>query len=376
MAWIEQRGSRYRVRYRQPDGTVGTDSSHPTRAAALLRAKQVDIDQACDTYLDPAAGRITLGEWVALWEPGHLAGEARMAADRSHLRNHILPVFGHVPLTRINRHAVKMFVVQLRRTLADSSVASVMSLLNLLLREAVADQRIGHNPGHGVRVTTRRPAERPTATAGQINTIVDRIGRRSDQILVVTAAYTGLRWGELAGLARANTRLSDGLIHVHAQVGALHEVQGRFYLGPPKTASSARDVHLPPFLIHLLQKQLDSHDHELMFCGARGAYLRRSSMSRRVWRPALDGDPHTGTAPIIAGMHFHDLRHTHKTWLIEDDIPEIAQAKRLGHRMPGVRGIYSHVTPAMQQRITEALQDRWLATQPRPAREHRRLHAA
>ena len=32
-------------------------------------------------------------------------------------------------------------------------------------------------------------------------------------------------------------------------------------------------------------------------------------------------------------MHFHDLRHTHKTWLIEDDIPEIAQAKRLGHRM-------------------------------------------
>ena len=172
---------------------------------AEIRCKQVEVDQALDTYLDPALGRITLAERVAIWEPGHLAGEARWAAYRSHLRNHILPVFGDVPLSKINRHAVKMFVVQLRRTLADSSVASVMSLLNLLLREAVADQRIGHNPGHGVRVATRRPAERPTATAAQVNTIVSRIERRSDQILVVTAAYTGMRWGELAGLARANT---------------------------------------------------------------------------------------------------------------------------------------------------------------------------
>ena len=67
---------------------------------------------------------------------------------------------------------------------------------------------------------------------------------------------------------------------------------------------------------------LDSHDHDLVVCVARGAYLRRSGMSRRVWRPAVNGNPHTRTGPVIEGMHFHDLRHTHKTWLSEDDIPE------------------------------------------------------
>jgi integrase len=376
MAWVERRGNSFRVRYRNPDGTVGTDSSHPTRAAAEIRCKQVDVDQAFDTYLDPAAGRITLAEWVAIWERGHLAGDAKWAAYRSHLRNHILPRFGHVQLSKITRQSVKVFVKHLKTQLADSSAANVMTLLSLLMREAVADRRIGYNPCTGVRVVTRRAPERPHATPAQVNTITARINRRADQILVITAAYTGMRWGELTGLARANTHLGEGFIRVHPEVGALHEVQGRLYLGPPKTASSVRDIHLPPFLVGLLQEVLDSHDHDIVFCGARGAFLRRSSMSRRVWGPAVNGNPRTRTGPVIQGMHFHDLRHTHKTWLIEDDIPEIAQAQRLGHRLPGVRGIYSHVTPTMRQRITDALQARWLSTQPAPAATVRHLHAA
>jgi integrase len=364
MAWVEQRGTRYRVRMRMPDGSVGVDSSHPTRAAAEIRCKQVDVEQALDTYIDPARGRITLAEWVTIWETGHLAGPAKWAAYRSHLRIHILPAFGTTPLNQITRHAVKLFVKQLKRRLADSSAASVMTLFGLLMREAVADRRIPHNPCHGVRVVTQRAAERPHATAAQVSEIAARIARPSDQLLVITAAYTGMRWGELAGLARANTHLDDGLLIVHPEVGALHEVGAQLYLGPPKTRDSARDIHLPPFLIAKLKTLLDSHDHDLVFTGARGGVLRRSAMSRRVFAPAVNGDRRANLPPVIAGMHFHDLRHTHKTWLIEDDIPEVAQAKRLGHRLAGVRGIYSHVTPAMVQRIVDALEHRWTTSQP------------
>jgi hypothetical protein len=243
-AWIEQRGTRWRVRFRNTDGTVGTDGTD-----AALRCKQVDIDQAYDTYLDPNNGRITLAEWVSTWQAGHEASPITRATYTSYLRNHILPRFGQTPINKITRQDAKVFAKQLKQRLVERTVADVMSLLSLLLREAVADRRIGFNPCHGVRVTTGHRVERTPATADQINRIAERIRRRSDQILVVTAAYTGMRWGELAGLAKANTHLGDGLIKVHPDVGALHEVSGTLYLGPPKSAASVRDIHLPPFLI-------------------------------------------------------------------------------------------------------------------------------
>ncbi|GAA1294442.1 hypothetical protein [Saccharothrix xinjiangensis] len=46
-------------------------------------------------------------------------------------------------------------------------------------------------------------------------------------------------------------------------------------------------------------------------------------------------------------MHFHDLRHTHKTWLIEDGVPEVLQHKRIDHKFRGVMGVCSHVTQPM-----------------------------
>ena len=58
-------------------------------------------------------------------------------------------------------------------------------------------------------------------------------------------------------------------------------------------------------------------------------------------------------------MHFHDLRHTHKTWLIEDGVPEVLQHKRIGHEFRGVMGVYSHVTRPMVDAMLEGLQARW-----------------
>ena len=369
MAWVEKHRSLFRVRLRLPDGTVVTESIHPTKPAAQLRAKEIDLEVARDTFLDPRDGRVPLTEWVQLWQDTHEAGPATWSAYRSHLKLHILPRLGHLPLNAIRRQHVKALILDLKTKLAPRSIADVIMVLSLVLNEAIEDRRITHNPCRGVRVAGGPRSERPTATPVQVGQIAARLTRPVDHAMVVTAAYTGMRWGELAGLSRDNLDLNSGLIRIDPRTGALHEVGGQLFLGPPKTPDSAREVHLPPFLTQLLTQVMAAHPHPMVFCGARGSYQRRSNFNRRAWTPATAGNPEQHLPPVLAGMHFHDLRHTHKTWLIEDGIPEIVQARRLGHRLPGVRGIYSHVTPAMQQHVVQALQRRWEAHHAQPEHE-------
>lgn len=69
---------------------------------------------------------------------------------------------------------------------------------------------------------------------------------------------------------------------------------------------------------------------------------------------------HARVAADLDRAHFHDLRHTHRTWMDEDNVPEVAQARRLGHQPPGIRGVYAHTTPTMTERLLAGLQQRWL----------------
>jgi integrase len=127
--------------------------------------------------------------------------------------------------------------------------------------------------------------------------------------------------------------------------GALHEVNGVLRLGPPKTKAAVRTVHLPPFLVALLDTlRRGSPCARFVFTAPEGGWHRRANFRQRVWLPAVAGDPKRGWTPIFPGLHFDDLRHTQKIWLIEDAVPDVLQCQRLGRRLHGVGGIYSHST--------------------------------
>lgn len=359
MAWTEKRGRSWRVRYQRPDGTLGSINGFTTKTAADTKARNIETDIDRNYFRDPRS-QVTLAEWVDIWSEAHRASATTWAKYTAHLRNHIIPQFGGMTLDTITRIQIKRWVTQLRKRLAHGTVIDCVTLLSMLLREAVDEDLITSNPCRNLRLNDTESRDRVTATPAQVERIADRC-EPADALLIRTAAYTGLRWSELAALQWHNVDLRRYTITIDAKHGALHEVHGRLELGPPKTPASVRTVHLPPCLAQALRNHTGQQHHHHVFTSDRNELLRRSNFRNRTWNPAVAGHAKRGWPAILPGLTFHALRHTHKTWMIEDGIPEVLQHERLGHRLPGIRGIYSHPSQPMIDAMLDALERRWRA---------------
>jgi hypothetical protein len=53
------------------------------------------------------------------------------------------------------------------------------------------------------------------------------------------------------------------------------------------------------------------------------------------------------------------LRDCHQTWLDDLGIRYVLQSERMGHEVPGMRGVYTHITPRMRAELHDGLQELW-----------------
>ncbi|GAA3850548.1 tyrosine-type recombinase/integrase [Amycolatopsis tucumanensis] len=376
--WPEPVGDgTWRVRYRRDDGSKGAVPGFPDVKAAEAYITDMESEQRKGTWIDPAAGRIVVAEWAPDWLDALDIDQRTEENYRSIVRKHVVPRWGSTAFSDITNLNVRKWEKHLRASgLAKTTVDGIIKCFSLMLTDAADEKIIATNPIQARRRGRRRRSQRTPrkiwAEPSEVLTIADQIAQKygpGGAVLAVTAGWTGARWGELVGLQRPNLHLFDddtGQFLVDPDIGSLHEPNtGPLFLGPPKTEESARIITLPPFLVRLLRTHLASHSHRHVFVTPQNELHRRSNFARRALRPAADGNAHIANPAIRLravkpGLTFHGLRHSHKTWMIDDGVPEIAQALRLGHVLPDkVQETYSHVARAVEQRLLDALQSRW-----------------
>jgi integrase len=343
---------RFRARYLGPDGLLRTaPNTFLTKTDAERWLSVVESDLLRGTWIDPAAGKVPLGEYADRWideRPG--LAPRTVELYRSLLRRHIRPTLGPVVLNDVTPARVRSW----RKALLDGgasavTVAKAYRLLKAVLNTAVDDELIRRNPCRIKGAGIEPSPERPTITIEQVYAIAQVI-RPWFRALVLLAAFTGLRWGELLALRRRHLRLDEGIVEVRASLG---EVGGQLVEGPPKSAAGRRDVAIPEAIVPELRSHLDEWSQAgadgRVFVGPKGATPRRSNF-QATWSKAVE-------KAGVPGLHFHDLRHTGNTLAAEGASLRELMA-RMGHSSARAALIYQHATRDRERAIGAAISAR------------------
>jgi integrase len=231
----------------------------------------------------------------------------------------------------------------------ESTIAKAYRLLSGILGTAVIDNVITRNPCREKGAGVERATEIRAATPAEVSALAAAIEPRY-RALVLTAAYGGCRWGELAGLRQRNLDLDHSCLTVVEQ--AIELRSGKRIVRPPKTAAGRRVVHLPGAVVEALRDHLEHFTADdpdgLVFTSNQGGPLRQNNFRIRRWLPAVG---RVG----LEGIRFHDLRHVAGTLATVSGATIREVQARLGHASPAAAYRYQHVLDDRDAEIAKRL---------------------
>jgi len=350
---VRQRESgRWQARVRDPvTNRMVSLGMFPTKADADKALALAAADQTRGAWIDPGRGKTTLAEYAEAWLGNHPTLRPRTRRLYSDLlRLHILPVLGTMELGRITPAAVRGWHSGLRAAERPgaSTVAKAYRLLHAVLAGAVADERIVRNPCTIRGASAERAGERPVASVAQVYALADAVEPRF-RALVLMAAFTGLRRGEVLALRRERIDFLHQTVAVVEQ--RLDLPDGSLLIAPPKTDAGRRVIALPPPLAVELERHMAEYvgpePGALLFTGEKGGPLRV-----HVWQAHWD---RARRAVGLEQLHFHDLRHVANTLAAASGATTKELMYRMGHASPAAALRYQHATRDRDAVIAAAL---------------------
>ena len=302
------------------------------------------VSKATGAYIDPARARVTVGtlgpDWLKLKRGQKPSYYATLERD---WRVYVEPRWGRTDVGKITPSDVAGWVQDLldgtaptnrsastRNPNGPRSASVVLRCLGILcgiLDTAVDDKRVGKNPAAGLKGQPRKHSDkdRRYLSDAEVAQLAAAIRDLTRSTLVITLAYTGVRWGECAALrVRDRNRLRRRL---HVRRNAV-EVEGTVIVGSPKSWEK-RTVPYPKFLDPLLELLCEGKGpDELIFAVDLDGFQRRPTT-------AEDSTSWYRMTIARAGLErltLHDLRHTAASLAVASGAHVKVVQKMLGHK--------------------------------------------
>lgn len=297
------------------------------------------------------AGRITVGEYAERWYAATTTLKpSTRNSYRSLLDEHVVPRWGAVELRRVTHSGIGAWIADLTTTRSASTTRKALGVLRQVLSVAVSDRRLAANPATGVAQPRLPLAEQRFLSSGELARLADATASDRDRMLVLVLGWTGLRFGEAAGLTRGDVDILRRRIRVERAVA---EVRGVIHVGSPKS-HAARTVAMPAFLADDLgcyMAEVPTAADSIVFRSQASTYLRVTTWKRRVFDTAAKVADLTPPA-----LRVHDLRHTAASLSIASGASVKLVQRQLGHRSATLTlDTYSHLFADDLDALSDAL---------------------
>jgi hypothetical protein len=141
----KRNGTRYRARWRTPDG-ASRSKTFTHRRDAERHLSGVEQSKSVGRYVDASAGRTTFRAWADEWLAAQTFDESSRETSASRLRAHLLPTFGPMELRSIRPSSVQAWLRSQQAHCAPSYVRVQLATLSSVLGAAVEDGLVATNP--------------------------------------------------------------------------------------------------------------------------------------------------------------------------------------------------------------------------------------
>lgn len=355
MAWSEKLPSgKYRGCYRDAQGrrhSIGATYSHKAEAERKAAAEEAKARKS--SWADPDAGKRTWGEWADEWWPLREVAPSTAKVDASRRKVHLDPRWADVPIGSIRRHDIKSwFAKMVANDVGRSTAQRAVHLLSASLSAALDAEIIPANPAARLKFQDGAVSQERFLTRTEYPLLVEQLPTTDDQLIVHLLAYTGLRWGEMAGLHWDRLDLERERLFV---AETWDDKSGT--IKPFPKGKKVREVPVPDWLCVMLDERPRARScgyvhtsgrcrSGLVMTTAGGSVLRNPKWAA-VWRDAVE-------RADIGHVRIHDLRHTYCSWLVQDGRPLEEIAQLAGHKSPATTKKYAHwgETPMVEVRAS------------------------
>ena len=367
-------GRRWLARWVGSDGGERTQS-FDRKAEAQTCINQITADIVTHNYADPRKSavmfRAVSDKWIATQKTR--LKESTIGGYESLLNMTVLPRWGDVKLSDITHDEIQQWIEWLqtseearqprttdqaknaeRKPLSKRRAVQAHGILKQILTYAVRTKRLAVNPAVGIELPSVVYRRDKALEHAEVSALVEAAGDAGP--IILTLAYTGLRFGELAALRVADVDLTRRRIGVDKAVA---QVTGRGLVEGTTQTDKWRSV---PILTSALFDTLTSvvegrEPTEYLFPAPDGGPMRNSYLRWRFDRACAVAE--------LTGISLKTLRHTAGSLALASGASLPTTSRLLGHsKVSTTADVYSHMLPDDFDTLAAAMDKAARSTRP------------